>query len=339
MSLSLTYTSLTVEALFLLLEMENLQAASDPGFTSPPHPGLASTRVKSLLSRLSDPTTSGSLLKGGAISAGNVNLSAVLAKPQKPDPKLLSKCFVRCGVFQRYSAERAVEKILRPLLRQYRARLPLGTWRAICMASMNVVKSSVDALLKGAAKTNAGEGETSAPPSSGGSSELSGQTVSMHEEGSEGEASGMFRSSNEGGAADNGGVQEGHMDSAMHVSATLSKRSKDQNLTYVMKTTMLDQEERGYSSGGEGGEVLEKGMGIARGAHGGSAGSGGEGELGEGDMGSRTAEGGGVKGGMQGDQGGEMDWSELDKASLVVMQKMLVVFYETLTEPTASVCS
>jgi hypothetical protein len=35
----------------------------------------------------------------------------------------------------------------------------------------------------------------------------------------------------------------------------------------------------------------------------------------------------------------EMDWAQLDTASLVVMQKMMVVFYEVLTESSQQVCA
>lgn len=389
LSLSLTYTALTCEALFLLLEHELLEAASDPSFIPPDHPVLTSSHLRSILGNLTDPAKTGALK--GALPGSNLNLSSLLAPPTPPDPELLSQFFVRCGVNRRFSAEEAVETILRPMLQKYRALLPLDTWRAVCMASMNVVKSSVDSMMKNAAKEDV-SGEKAAKNVTSECSSAQSHEEASDMEGSRRSCDGVDVNNTSTGAENTdtteaGGGGEG-LGVVRHVGESLSRRGRDVGLKQVTEDLQKmkgHREDTGVVQGvrvgvGTAGGATEihsnanvnvsvngvanstgsrqesnsttatvgtagnaatgtvsigqEGVGVQQGGEGGGGCEPGCSGLVGGDKGSKTAGVGEVSTGGKFEGEGEegMGWEELDAASLAVMQKMLGVFYETLTE-------
>lgn len=112
-SLSLLMGSL--ESMFLVVEHEMLQEASDPSFVPPHHPSLV-------------------------VSATPVT------PPTHPDPKLLSRCYIRCGVNQTLLVKEGLDRAFKPLLARFRASLPRDRWRAVCMQAMRMLQAIVDAL-------------------------------------------------------------------------------------------------------------------------------------------------------------------------------------------------
>lgn len=111
--------------------------------------------------------------------------------PTPPDPAVLSRCFVRCGVNQRMHAKEAVELALKPMLRKYHALLPRGRWRAVCMQAMRVSQAIADALAAHSAHPN---------PSTGNPT-VAGDQKLMYEGNASGGMGGVIPSEHSGRAA------------------------------------------------------------------------------------------------------------------------------------------
>lgn len=104
-----------LESLFLVFEHETLLQASDELCEPPEHPSLDASAPPPTL-------------------------------PTPPNPAVLERAFVRCGLNQMMPLKVALERALRPLLTQYRARLPLCHWRAACIQCMHITQAVVEGM-------------------------------------------------------------------------------------------------------------------------------------------------------------------------------------------------
>lgn len=66
--------------------------------------------------------------------------------PSPPDPAVLARSYARCWVNRRVPLQAASEAILKPLLRKYRALLPLELWRAVCIQAMHSTQAIVESM-------------------------------------------------------------------------------------------------------------------------------------------------------------------------------------------------
>lgn len=129
LSTSLYMVASRTESLFLAVEHELLTAALDPAYVAPCHPALEFP-----------------------LSIGSAHV-ATMKPPTPPDPNLLESFNVRCGLNEVAPLAVGVARVIEPLLRSYRARLPPAQWRAICIRTMHVLKSSLDPLKGNLPKT------------------------------------------------------------------------------------------------------------------------------------------------------------------------------------------
>lgn len=104
-----------LESMLLVAEHEMLLEASDPSYKPPEHPTIAAA-------------------------------SAAVAPPNPPDPQLLKRFHLPCGVNQRVPLGVGLGRSLQPLLAKYSANLPMQRWRAVCMQSMRIMQAYLDAL-------------------------------------------------------------------------------------------------------------------------------------------------------------------------------------------------
>lgn len=105
----------SLELMFLIAEHEMLLKASDSSYMPPEHPAFS---------------TSGSSIP----------------RPTHPDPQLLKRFYIRCGVGQTVPMKDGLDRTLEPLLSKYRASLPYACWRAVCIQTLRVLQALVDAL-------------------------------------------------------------------------------------------------------------------------------------------------------------------------------------------------
>ena len=135
---SLCFPLAALESLFLVMEHEALSMAQNPSFTAPVHPcldqGPSSIPLKPPYPCPKWTWQSPDLP------------SLFVFPPTPPDPAVLSRTYVICGVNQRMLLRDAIDGALKPMLREYHASLPRDKWRAVCMQSMRVTQAVVDAL-------------------------------------------------------------------------------------------------------------------------------------------------------------------------------------------------
>ena len=128
----------TIESFFLVMEHEALCMAETCNYNAPAHPCLAQGPLPP---PLNSPYTCS---MGEAESA--VHPSQFGIPPTRPDPDVLARTFVRCGVKQRMLLKDAMDCMLGAMLRKYHALLPRMRWRAVCMQGMHVAQAVVKAL-------------------------------------------------------------------------------------------------------------------------------------------------------------------------------------------------
>jgi hypothetical protein len=126
LTLSLVFPCMSIEALFLNLEHEQLLVASDPAHTRPPHPGL-----------------------DRALAAGDAaydcgKLDALSMTPEEQhEPTRVS---MRVGVNGHAPMRHAVDGALRSTLLKYRPLLPRDLWLATCHLAVQQLLGSLSEL-------------------------------------------------------------------------------------------------------------------------------------------------------------------------------------------------
>lgn len=115
MCASTCYILSALEGLFLIVEHESLLRHSNHDYDPPEHPSLDA-------------------------SATPPN------PPTPPDPAVLRRAFVRCGTDQMVPLKVALERALKPLILQYRERVPQNQWRAVCLQCTRITHTVIDTL-------------------------------------------------------------------------------------------------------------------------------------------------------------------------------------------------
>lgn len=118
-----------LEALFLVFEHETLLQASDDLYEPTEHPSLDASPPP--------PTP-----------------------PTPPDPAVLERAIVRCGLDQMMPLMVALERALKPLLTQYRKRLPQRHWRAACIQCMHITQAVVEGMSARASASKPSEADS-----------------------------------------------------------------------------------------------------------------------------------------------------------------------------------
>lgn len=120
LSSAICYLLASLESLFLVVEHEMLQEASNPSTEPPLHPGLD--------------------------FSAPANSSTLPTPPIWPDPLLLNGVYIPCGVNQMRPLIATLDHAVRSLLSKYRACLPRQQWHAVCMQTMHMTQAIVHAL-------------------------------------------------------------------------------------------------------------------------------------------------------------------------------------------------
>lgn len=103
-----------LESMLLVVEHEMLLESSDPSYKPPKHPTFAAA-------------------------------SAPVPLPTPPDPRLLNRFHISCGVNQKCPLGLGLGRILKALLATHRARLPLCRFQAVCMQAMRIMHAMIEA--------------------------------------------------------------------------------------------------------------------------------------------------------------------------------------------------
>lgn len=111
---TLCYTLGCLESLFLVVEHETLVEASETSYVPPEHPSLLVNAPRS-------------------------------TPPEPPDPGILSRVYLRCGLDQMMPLKVVLQRTVKPLFEKYRASLPQHRWRAVCMQAMRISQAVIDA--------------------------------------------------------------------------------------------------------------------------------------------------------------------------------------------------
>jgi hypothetical protein len=117
---SLCFASASIEALFLVLEHEAARALTDPTYRAPQHPSLAALHV---------------------------------CEPPRPRAEDLKVFCVRTAIDGVCSLDVAVARVLQPILRDQRRRLPRTAWRRACVQCMNAMHISASGMAPPAGTT------------------------------------------------------------------------------------------------------------------------------------------------------------------------------------------
>lgn len=298
-------TTISCESLFLLLEHDLLQASTHPDYVQPEHPVLTSSHMLPILTSMSHPTQTQNIKDVSPSGLSNMNLNSLLVPPtpQQSEHVEGSRHFVRCGVNQSFLAESAVEAILRPLLRKHRGLLPLGRWRAACLAAMHIVHTSLVAMIHSKrAQSSSEDGNTEVEEEH----DRDGKPLNTNSKASSGVVERDEESFPGIDTVATGGPVA-YYDSAERVEDSVATGKAHAQSQHTLGEVGSSAAEESTSTQQQ--TVVEGSMEASI-----------EG-LTEGSM-----------------EGGCMQWGELDGAMVAVLQKTLEVFYETLTEIPPQVC-
>lgn len=125
--MSIVFPTIYTESLFLVLEHEYLEAATNPDYVAPQHPNLDAMHAGHAFEH--------------TLPAGKHEWESV---PERPDEAFVGRMRVRSGVNGVYPMARAIQAILPPMLRKYRALLPLQRWRDVCLKAMQSIQCGIE---------------------------------------------------------------------------------------------------------------------------------------------------------------------------------------------------